>query len=372
MLYFLCQDGSVQSVDAKEGRFRWATMLRTGPNAFPPTLAEGRVIVAGGTTLSAVSRTGAITWTAEMPIGIAGAPAVIEGGLYVPCVGGSGEQSAVTYISPNQASTLTGVIRVLFPRSGREQRSALYSVSGSATSPPLLRDATLYEGTSNAVVYALSQETGAVLWTYRCLAPDQSLDAASTFGIYSPLESLDNSLYTVTGAGDLYCFSSGAPDYSGPAFGSMKPESSDALPGGDPVDVKFAVADSGSGVDPSTIQATFDGTPVDVEFDVPSGKAAFHIRSPKDGVHVIQATAKDWHGNAGSDEWSFLTDSSIKAAPSTAQPGTTGSLRRGGAGGGGRGGAGGGGRGGGGGGRGGGGRGGGGGGRGGGGGGRRG
>ena len=349
MLYFLCQDGSLQSVDAGEGRFRWVAMLRTGPNAFPPVVADRRVIVASGNTLVAVSRTGAISWTAEMPVGIGGQPSLIGDGLYVPTVGGAavgpeGPQY-VTRISPTSFVSGTGLIRVLFPRSGREQRTAPYAVSGSATSPPLLEGTALYEGTSNAVIYALNQETGATVWVYRCLSPDQSLDQASTYGIYAPFAIGNDSLYSVTGTGNLYCFSSGAPDTAGPVFSEMKPESSDALSSSKPVDVKFTIVDAGSGVDPSSIQGTVDGVPVQIEFEVASGEATFHLRSTRDGVHIVKVTAKDWRGNVGSEESSFLTDSSIKAAPSTGpgtgqagQRGTTGTRAGGG---GGRGGAGG-------------------------------
>src|SRR5574340_865629 len=143
MLYFLGQDGSVQCIDAKEGRFRWGSKLQSGPNVFPPVLASGRVIVAGGNTLTAIGRGGNLSWSAEVPVGVTGAPALIGDGLYVPCAESSGVGQGVTYIGATQAFTQKGVVRVLFPRSGREQRTALYEVSGTATSPPLRRGSVL-------------------------------------------------------------------------------------------------------------------------------------------------------------------------------------------------------------------------------------
>lgn len=337
MLYFLCVDGSLQSVDAAEGRFRWAAQLRTGPDAFPPVVADRRVVVASGKTLVAVSRSGAVSWSAELPLAIGGRPTVVDDQLYVPTVGGEApgeERRVVTRISPTKVVSGVGQILVLYPRSGRQQRTAPYLVNGTATAPPLVEGGTMFVGTGSAVIYALSQETGAVNWVYRCIASDQPLDEASTYGIYAPFVAGGDALYCLTGSGDLYSMTSGAPDSAGPVFSSVKPESSDALPGGRPVDVTFTVTDGGSGVDPSSIQVTYDGTPIEAEFEPASGEVRLHVRSPKDGVHIVKATAKDYRGNVGTDTFSFLTDSSIKPPPSdqtrTGRQGAAGASRRGG------------------------------------------
>jgi len=325
MLYFLCQDGSLQSVDATAGRFRWAVRLGTGPGAFPPIIAGQRVIVASGKTLISVSRTGAVSWTADLPLAVGGRPTLVSDQLYVPTVSGElpgAERQRIARISPTQIVSGPGQILVIYPRSGRQQRSAPYAVSGTASSPPLIETGTLFEGTANALIYALNQETGAVSWIYRCIAADQPLDQASNYGVYAPLAIGSDALYCLTGSGDLYSFSPSAPDSAGPVFSSMRPESSDALPGGRPVDVTFTVTDQATGVDPASIQVTYDGTPVQTEFEPTSGEVRFHVRSPKDGAHIIKATAKDYRGNGNTDEWSFLTDSSIKPPPSVrTQPG---------------------------------------------------
>jgi len=352
MLYFLCQDGSLQSVDATAGRFRWAVRLRTGPGAFPPIVAGQRIIVASGKTLISVSRTGAVSWSADLPLAVGGRPTLVGDQLYVPTVSGelpgAGRQ-AIQRISPTQIVAGAGQILVLYPRSGRQQRSAPYAVSGTASSPPLVDAGTLFEGTANALIYALNQETGAVNWIYRCIAADQPLDEASNYGIYTPLAVGGDALYCLAGSGDLYSLSASAPDSAGPVFSHMKPESSDALPGARPVDVIFTVTDQATGVDPASIQVTYDGTPVQTEFEPTSGEVRFHVRSPKDGVHIVKAMAKDYRGNGHTDQWSFLTDASIKP-PASTQPGrgtTRGGTRGGqtggrGGGGGGRGGGGGG------------------------------
>jgi len=300
MVYFLCQDGSLQCVDAEAERYRWTAPLRTGPNAFPPVLAGRRVIVASGKTLVAVSRSGAVTWSAQMPVGIGGPPSVVDDLLYVPGV--------------------DGLVYVLLGRSGRAQRSVRLQVMGAATAPPLLAGRAVYAGTGNSLVYALDRDSGTELWCYRCIAPDQGLDEASTYGIYTAIVAAGGSLYVLTGDGDLYCFTSSAPDPAGPMFSSLRPEPGDGLSSKVTPEISFAVTDGGTGVDPATIQVTVDGTPMDVELEVASGVGVVRPASLKEGPHIVKATAKDYRGNSGSIEWSFLTDSSIAAPPEAERP----------------------------------------------------
>ncbi len=312
MLYFLCQDGTLQSVDAAEGRYRWTAILHTGPNAFPPVVADRRVIVAGGKTLVAVSRSGAVVWSREMPVGIGGRPTVVADTLYVPCVSGQGNPERPRYQAMDHLPPTEGEIYSLYARSGSADPSAVLRVIGAATAPPLLTGQLLYAGTGQALVYALDDSTGRVIWTYRCLSPDQGLSGATTYGIYAPIVSAGGSLYCLTGDGNLYCFSAGAPDSAGPVFGELKPEPGSALPGKKAVVVSFASADEGSGVEPDSVQATYDGQAMKVYYDVATGEGSFSIPSPKDGSHILKVSAKDYRGNSGSTEWSFLSDITIK------------------------------------------------------------
>jgi outer membrane protein assembly factor BamB len=306
MLYFLCQDGSLQCVDAASGRYRWTVPLRTGARAFPPVIAERRVIVASGKRLVAVTRTGGIAWSGEMPVGIGGELAVVDDTLYVPGV--------------------DGLIYVLYGRSGQSQRSVTLKVDGAATAPPLLEGDVLYVATGNALIYALDRSTGADLWTYRCVAPDQGPGEASTFGVYAPMLAAGDSLYVRTGGGDLYRLSPAAADPGAPVFSDLEPEPGSALPGKLAVGLSFAVTDQGSGVDPATIKATIDGASAEVKFEPASGVGTMRLTSPKDGSHVVKVTAKDYRGNSGSVEWSFLTDVSI--APPTEAERPTSTLRQ--------------------------------------------
>jgi outer membrane protein assembly factor BamB len=291
MLYFLGQDGSVECVDATRGRFRWRVPITTGPRTFRPIVAQRRAIVATGNWVHGVSRSGGLSWTAEMPAAVGGAPTVSGDLLYVPCVDGR--------------------IYTIRARSGAPQRTADLSLEYAVTAPPLVTDEVVASGTADGILCILDRTSGRLTWTYRCRAPEQDVEEAAEHGIYAPIVAAEGSLYCLTGAGDLYRFSASAPDTAGPLFGSYEPEPGDAIGGGRSVVATFAVVDDGSGVDPTSIAATIDGIALDVEFDIVTGVGALQPRLLPDGPHVVKVTAKDYRGNVGSAEWSFVTDVSV-------------------------------------------------------------
>ncbi len=299
MLYFLAQDGAVQSVDPdpSDPRFRWRTPLPTGPRVYPPIVADRRVIVAGGRRVIAVARTGAISWNREMPVGVAGRPTLIEDVVYVP--------------------SMDGRIYSLYARSGAPRRGPDLALQGAATAAPVATDQVIFAGSSAALVYAFDRESGEPLWIYRCRAPEQFPDEVAPFGIPGPLVVAGDLLLCLTGAGDLYCFSADAPDFSPPRISDFSPEPGEALPAR-PVQVSCVVVDDGSGVDPASVAVTVNNRPVSVSFDLASGVVSFSLSSPGDASHAIRVTARDYRGNEGTEEWSFLTHSSITAAD---QPG---------------------------------------------------
>jgi len=336
-VYFLCQDGSVQSIDPGTGRFRWNSQTIHGPRAFPPVMADRRVLVARSSTLMAVARTGKISWTREMPVGIGAQPTVIGDTIYVPCV--------------------DGLVHQLFAGSGRDQLPGLGAkdpalrrqgnasrqrseetppYSGSATpitAPPLLDGGLMVLGTAGALVNVVDMGTGEVKWSYRCRAPGQPVGAGADYGIYAPLVIAEGALYCITGDGDLYCFRASAGDGIAPRFAAFKPDPGSAQPGKGPLDISFAVTDEGSGVDPTSVTMALDGTPVKLKFDPLDGKGEAHFGSMPDGSHIVKVTAKDFRGNEGSVRWSFLTDKNIRPAgePGTrgTTPGQTTTLRQG-------------------------------------------
>ncbi len=294
MLYFLCADSSIQCVDGTAGRHRWRTGFSTGPRTFPPVIAGRRVVIATGRSLHGISRHSSLVWSQEMPAGIGGAPVLVDDVLYVPCVDGR--------------------IYTLYPRSGTLRREVTLKLDDAVTSRSLVTNTAVVAGTASGLLYLLDRDSGKLEWAYRCRTPEQHTDEAAEYGIYAPIVGSDGSVYCRTGSGDLYRFSAGAPDSAGPNFSAFQPEPGSALPAGRTLDVTFAVTDAGSGVDPSSLQVTLDGATVEVEFEPASGLATIHPSSLAEGPHIVTIVAKDYRGNVGTAEWSFLTDSSIGPA----------------------------------------------------------
>ncbi len=304
MAYFLCQDGSIQCVDATQGRYRWASSILTGPRTFRPMIAGQRVVVASGNRIHGVARSGSVAWTAEMPAGVGATPVLVDDTLYVPCVDGR--------------------LYTLYARSGAPRHHVVYQVDHSLTSSPVVTDTVVAVGSAEGLVIVLAADSGQVRWVYRCRNPDQPPNEGAQHGIYAPLVIADGSLYCLTGGGNLYRFSASAIDQGGPVFGDFEPEPGSAKPGGQYIVPACSIADDGSGVDPSSISALVDGSPVPVSFDLTTGVVALRGSVFPDGSHIVKVLAADYQGNETSTEWSFLTDASILATPEQALPGQRG------------------------------------------------
>jgi outer membrane protein assembly factor BamB len=296
MLYFLCQDTSIQCVDAAAGRYRWRKPFTPGARIFDPVVGSRRVIVATGSLIHGFARSSSIAWSREMPAGIRATPVLADDILFVPCVDGQ--------------------IYTLYARSGALSRGATdLEVDDAISAPPLVTNTLVAAGGASGLLYLLDRDSGEVLWSYRCLTPDQFPDEGAEFGIHAPIVGAGDSLYCLTGAGDLFCFSSSSADVAGPAFAQFTPEGGSAQPSGTPLDVSVAVTDVGSGVNPSSVRATLDGVPIDAEFEPASGLASLRPAPLSDGPHIVSVTASDYRGNVASTEWSFLTDASLKPPP---------------------------------------------------------
>ena len=305
MLYFLCQDGSLQSIDQARGAYRWRVLPQVGADVSRPVYADRRVIIAGGRRVAGISRSGRVMWTADMPVNVTGAPSVVGGTIYVPCSDGE--------------------VYRLYVRSGRQERGATLKAAGAVTARPLIDGGIVIAGTSSGLVCALAEQSGALLWQYRCRAPDEPIGQGISVGLYAPPVSAQGALYCLTGTGDLYCFTASAPDPSGPAFGELDPEPGDALSSEVMLTVSFTVLDDGSGVVPDSVGARVDGTAFPVGFDPASGVGFAYLGALPEGSHVVDVFAADYRGNRAEDSWSFLTDKSIAPpAPPPPQPGAPG------------------------------------------------
>ncbi len=295
MLYFLCQDSSVQCVDATRGRYRWRSQFSHGPRTFDPVVGQRRVIVASGRRIYGIARSSAIAWTAQMPAGVRARPVLVDDTLFVPC--------------------MDGHVYTLYARSGAVRHRAALKLDDVVSASPLITDTDVVVGTAAGMVGLLDRASGDLKWMYRSRTPEQAPEAPAELGIYAPVVGGQDAVYCLTGSGDLYCFSPSAPDLAGPDFAEFLPEPGSALPSAVTLDMSVAVLDAGSGVDPSSLEVAIDGKPVEVSFDIVSGLALMRYGPLADGSHVVKVTAEDYRGNVGSTRWSFLTDASIAGSP---------------------------------------------------------
>jgi outer membrane protein assembly factor BamB len=298
-LYFVGHDGSVQAVSAAERRFRWRGPVPRGPRSFPPAYAERRVIVPGGRGLVGVSATsGRTAWTAELPSGVTGPPAVDGDTLYVP----SGD----------------GQLYTLYARSGTTRPAPTYKVPDAITAPPLILRDIIVVGTGTGLLYAMDRRSGVIRWVYRCRSPEQTPSAPAMFGIYAPPLASEDAIYCLTGMGDLFCLSPDALDLTGPEFSEFHPRSGQALPATVPIFATVAITDHGSGIDPGSLTAAVDGNGTEIALGLAYGLATMDLGVLPEGIHLVELTARDYRGNENTVKWSFLTSATI-AAP--AEPG---------------------------------------------------
>ncbi|MAF11656.1 hypothetical protein CMK11_14505, partial [Candidatus Poribacteria bacterium] len=94
----------------------------------------------------------------------------------------------------------------------------------------------------------------------------------------------------------------------------------------DTPDIRFAVSDGESGIDPASITALLDGSPLTLEYR-PKDERGGGVLAPApapldDGVHNVIATFADLEGNEGTAEWAFTVKT--QAAPPPQVGGTQG------------------------------------------------
>ncbi len=307
MIYFVGQDSSVQSMDAVTGRYRWGAQLVKGPEFLPPLAGAGRVIVTSGDRVYGVARSGGVSYTAQLPVGVGGIPTLVDENMYVPAVDGS------IYILSQRSGAAVGL-----------KSKPPYKVDHPLSSSPCVTESLVITGSADGLVIALDRQTGTTKWVYRSIGTDQLPDEPASHGFAGPMQCVDGSLFAVTGGGDLYRFSDSAPDSSGPVFGDFGPEPGSAQPGERYQQMTCSIIDVGSGVDPASIKLTVDGRPVQTEFDVTDGRMKSQSAPISDGTHIAAVSAKDFRGNEASAEWSFMTDAALVPKVQSGLPGAGG------------------------------------------------
>ncbi len=122
--------------------------------------------------------------------------------------------------------------------------------------------------------------------------------------------------------GTQYSFS--VPTEAGELFFPPPPaEDIIQIPGAPPLSVSFGVDDSGSGIDPDSVQVLIDGQAVPEDqlfYDATQGRIWWHYepqtvmaRNYPAGTHIIEPQATDWHGNQAGCRIYLVVDNSLTA-----------------------------------------------------------
>ena len=218
-------DGQLRAFDATSGSALWTTQL-PGQYAFssPPTAAGGYVYTggagSGGTVYAVDESTGALAWTAPVMNGDDSSPVVTSSGVFVSyacqqaydfdpatgallwhhtssCEGGGGRTPALAdgklYVrdpvlgnveldplTGSQVGTFaagpvpafsgsTGYFLAAGTLAAQDQTTGVtawrFSGDGGLVSAPVVANGVVYEGSSSGMLYALSSQSGAVLWS---------------------------------------------------------------------------------------------------------------------------------------------------------------------------------------------------------------
>lgn len=186
--------------------------------------------------------------------------------------------------------------------------------------------------TQSGVIYLLSRDTGAKVWSYT-IQPTVAVGDTpppSVPILASPIVA-NGSLYILSDDGTLSAFRANTADNTSPVVMALYP-APDSVISGEQIPWQIVVTDIGSGINPASAGLNVDGHDVPVEYNHRSnsihvkllpGAAVRSTMTPisldtlPDGVHKATVTASDWRGNKLKKSWSFKVDKT-SAPPSMA------------------------------------------------------
>lgn len=179
-------------------------------------------------------------------------------------------------------------------------------------------------------------------------APPLTRQVSITYGISSPPAVVDGQVFVLADHGALYDFDSTPFDPEPPRAVTpsltVKTQQNEtrpfllddkfpAIPGRAPLYFAAQITDGGSGVDPTSVQATFDNQPLAadaVRYNAPRGVLSLTLLAPAkngaaaslpEGTHTIGIAARDYRGNAMNYSGTFIVDPKA-SAPSYIPPDT--------------------------------------------------
>jgi outer membrane protein assembly factor BamB len=300
---FACTDNKIYSVNAATARLNWAQRLASDPSIAPPALANGLLFTGAGDTLYALNeRSGTVRWSTRLPSELSNMPTVHGDTVYVAT-----EERRLYALS-----TVRGQLR---------WKARLAYPTGA---PALLAGTTLLVPAQHGVVHGFDAQTGTLKWQYVVQAAGTATQPLySSTDINGAPAWADKTLYILSDDGTVSAFQSGAVDTVPPQIAQVSPFPASVV-SGVRVPYSASLVDVGTGINPSTVSLSVDGSAIGLAQYDPS-RNAINVdlsrdtrgdanRPLADGAHQMLLRAQDWRGNAVSRTWAFIVDNRLNPA----------------------------------------------------------
>lgn len=351
-LLFICgSDAKLYCIDVQQATIAYVIQLAAN-SSVTPVVAGDQLIASNVRRVSGYKASGGSTlWNFDPRGEVIGSPSI----------GRDIAGNQVIYFG-----TRNGVMYALDNTGAQVWKT---EVGSGITGIPLVLPSMIVVGTSNGLLLGFEPSNGALIWQFRLKT--ERVPARPTGGrgggrrggggfgggttsssnqpriwpVSSAPTAVDNRLYVLGDNASLYSFTTQAFDAAPPrviepslavpddqnkiAALLLTPENPQIVPGRGPIYFAAQVDDSGSGVNPTSIQVTLDGVamPADsIDFQASSGVLTVTLLDPEkggtgfpDGLKNITVTALDYAGNRLQFNTSFLVDNTAPAPSSQTQ-----------------------------------------------------
>lgn len=320
-LYFATSNNVLHAVDAGAATQKWARDIDSGGENVTPVLTGETLYLADGAVLSEwrVSN-GQLLWRMAAHNPITASPAVDSNGNMYLVTSGLG----VYALDPER----------------RPIWKTVPTVDYDVNVQPVISGNLLIVCTSGGGVYAFDKATGALRWNYSIQPSSADPTHVPTVNrVASKPAVTGDGLYVLTDDGSLTLFRHDAVDEIPPVVSDLEPARGEYCSGEPPFTIKAKVVDSGSGLEPSSLQLHLDNQeiPRRANLAAAADKPGFVFNKDDsiltytilpaetgvshtltDGHHTATISARDWKGNEAVYSWIFTVGSTY---PKEKEPG---------------------------------------------------
>jgi outer membrane protein assembly factor BamB len=304
-VYFASSDENVYCLSKQDGHKIWSLQFNYDPSITPPAFADNILYIVDGSTLYAVNaRNGETKWSQRLT----------GGGITTPPT-----------IGPDFVGVcgLDGTVAVFNKQGKLRWRD---NIGNPSYAPPLLTSNVFLVSALNGVLYALSSDSGKLLWEYVVPASLTKKIAPSAPAQVDSAPILDaGTLYVLSDDGSLSALSPNGLSSLPPRVTAMDPTPGSTV-AGTGILPTGTLADEESGINPTTVSLSLDGQRLQhVVYNAGKSQVNLDTSSPDvngpgkldDGAHELVLKATDWRGNTVTQSWGFFVDNTLDPQSNT-------------------------------------------------------